>query len=108
MNQIFAALGGVALVVGLYVAMLLFSRKPKTRELPQMRRFVVYTHPTDEDTGDRRCYLRRGTEANWNDETKNTGILKGEVVYCTDTGEIKVGDGVHKWADLPTAARRES
>ena len=35
-------------------------------------------------------------------------ILLGEVVYCTTTGEIKVGDGVHKWADLPTAARRES
>ena len=83
MNQIFAALGGVALVVGLYVAMLLFSPKPKVRELPLMRRFVVYTHPFTE-------------------------ILKGEVVYCTDTGEIKVGDGVHKWADLPTVARRES
>ena len=28
--------------------------------------------------------------------------LAGELLVATDTGDIRVGDGVHSWAELPT------
>jgi hypothetical protein len=43
--------------------------------------------------------LRRDTLAVW---TASTIILaRGEPSVVTDTGQMKIGDGVHKWIDLP-------
>ena len=31
----------------------------------------------------------------------------GEIIGATDTGEIKFGDGVHTWSELPTSDETE-
>jgi len=47
-----------------------------------------------------RILLRRDTETNWS--TSNTVLLSGEPGYATDTGELKIGDGVTAWNSLPS------
>lgn len=44
---------------------------------------------------------RRGTAAQWN--TANYVLAAGELGVTTDTGIIKIGDGVNGWNDLPAA-----
>lgn len=44
---------------------------------------------------------RRGTAAEWN--TSNHVLDEGELGVTTDTGIIKIGDGVNGWNDLPVA-----
>lgn len=44
---------------------------------------------------------RRGTAAEWN--TSNYVLDEGELGVTTDTGIIKIGDGVNGWNDLPAA-----
>jgi hypothetical protein len=46
-----------------------------------------------------RMLQRRGTEAQWNLATYVPGA--GEICVATDTGLIKVGDGVNVWSELP-------
>jgi hypothetical protein len=43
--------------------------------------------------------LRRGAAADWSVE--NPVLALGEPGFETDTGHIKVGDGLHHWNDLP-------
>lgn len=43
--------------------------------------------------------LRRDTKANW--EKYNPVLAAGEIAVQTDTFQIKVGDGLTHWADLP-------
>ena len=43
--------------------------------------------------------IRNDISANWT--THNPTLTKGEVGLETDTLKMKVGDGVHQWADLP-------
>jgi len=43
--------------------------------------------------------LRRGTAASWT--SANPILAQGEEGYETDTGKIKIGDGVTAWASLP-------
>jgi hypothetical protein len=45
-----------------------------------------------------RILLRRDSSANW--ETNNPVLLSGEPGYETDTGKLKIGDGVSTWSDL--------
>jgi hypothetical protein len=45
-----------------------------------------------------RIILRRDSSANW--ETNNPVLLSGEPGYETDTGKLKIGDGVSTWSDL--------
>jgi hypothetical protein len=45
-----------------------------------------------------RILLRRDSSANW--ETNNPVLLSGEPGYETDTGKLKIGDGVSTWLDL--------
>ena len=42
-----------------------------------------------------RIQLRRGTAAQWT--SANPVLLEGELGLETDTGKIKVGDGVANW-----------
>ena len=42
---------------------------------------------------------RSDTEANW--QLYNPILLKGEVAFSTDNYNLKIGDGVSHWADLP-------
>jgi hypothetical protein len=43
--------------------------------------------------------LRRDSLANW---TASSAILAlGEPSVVTDTGQMKIGDGVHQWNNLP-------
>lgn len=42
--------------------------------------------------------FKRGTEARWKEV--NPILLSGEPGFETDTGKIKVGDGVTRWTDL--------
>jgi hypothetical protein len=42
--------------------------------------------------------FRRGTAAEWT--AANPTLAEGEVGYETDTGKLKVGDGVKDWNDL--------
>lgn len=44
---------------------------------------------------------RRGTAVEWN--TANHVLDEGELGVTTDTGIIKIGDGVNGWNDLPVA-----
>lgn len=44
---------------------------------------------------------RRGTAAEWN--TSDYVLAAGELGVTTDTGIIKIGDGVNGWNDLPSA-----
>jgi hypothetical protein len=45
-----------------------------------------------------RILLRRDSSTNW--ETNNPVLLSGEPGYETDTGKLKIGDGVSTWSDL--------
>ena len=45
-----------------------------------------------------RIILRRDTSANW--IINNPVLLAGEPGYETDTGHLKIGDGVSTWTDL--------
>jgi hypothetical protein len=42
---------------------------------------------------------RNDTEANW--QLYNPVLLKGEIAFSTDIYNIKIGDGVSAWSDLP-------
>jgi hypothetical protein len=43
--------------------------------------------------------LRRGASADWS--TDNPILALGEPGFETDTGHIKIGDGLNHWNDLP-------
>ena len=45
-----------------------------------------------------RILLRRDSSENW--VASNTVLMAGEPGYVTDTGELKIGDGVSTWTDL--------
>lgn len=42
--------------------------------------------------------LRRGTAARWT--VQNPVLANGEPGFETDTGRLKVGDGIRQWAEL--------
>lgn len=42
---------------------------------------------------------RNDIEANW--QLYNPILLKGEIAFSTDIYNIKIGDGVSAWSDLP-------
>lgn len=42
---------------------------------------------------------RNDIEANW--RLYNPVLLEGEVAFSTDVYNIKIGDGVSNWSDLP-------
>ena len=42
---------------------------------------------------------RSDTEANW--QLYNPILLKGEVAFSTDIYNLKIGDGITAWTDLP-------
>jgi hypothetical protein len=46
-----------------------------------------------------RIQIRRDTLGNW--ATNNPVLLQGEMGYVTDTNQVKFGDGVNPWNDLP-------
>lgn len=48
-----------------------------------------------------RMLQRRATAAEWN--TSNYVLAAGELGVTTDTGIIKIGDGVNGWSELPNA-----
>lgn len=48
-----------------------------------------------------RMLQRRATEAVWN--TSNYILAEGELGVTTDTGIIKIGDGLNGWSNLPNA-----
>jgi hypothetical protein len=45
-----------------------------------------------------RIQLRRDTLAGW--AASNPVLALGEPGYVTDTGQIKIGDGISNWEDL--------
>lgn len=47
-----------------------------------------------------RIQLRRGTSAQWS--AADPILAAGEPGYDTTTGDLKVGDGVKKWSQLPS------
>lgn len=51
-------------------------------------------------TTNAKILLRRDISANWSDPTKNPILASGEQGYETDTGKMKIGDGIHRWNDL--------
>ena len=50
-------------------------------------------------TRNARFELRRNTSSNWT--TINPKLLAGEPGVELDTGQMKVGDGIRAWNDLP-------
>lgn len=42
---------------------------------------------------------RSDTEANW--ELHNPVLLKGEIAFSIDNYNLKIGDGITAWKDLP-------
>lgn len=85
----------------LYGENLMFWEHTQEAEKAPRRSVVVHTHPSDEIRNFRgicRTYLRRGTAEKWADF--NPVLEKNEVCYVTDTGKLKVGDGVTAWNDL--------
>jgi len=50
-------------------------------------------------TRNARFELRRNTSSNWT--TVNPTLLAGEPGVELDTGQMKIGDGIHTWSDLP-------
>ena len=46
-----------------------------------------------------RIQIRRDTSSSWSNE--NPILSQGELGLETDTGKLKIGDGVHAWNDLP-------
>lgn len=51
-----------------------------------------------------RIQLRRGTAAAGANQWTNQILYAGEVGYESDTGKIKIGDGITEWSSLPYAA----
>ena len=49
----------------------------------------------------KRLQLRNDTAANWASVGNSLVLLKGEFAYETDTGKLKIGDGVTIWNSLP-------
>ena len=49
----------------------------------------------------RRIQLRHDTSTNWSSVGNSLVLLAGEFAYETDTGRVKVGDGVRNWNSLP-------
>jgi hypothetical protein len=49
-----------------------------------------------------RILLRRDSSENW--ASSNTVLMAGEPGYVTDTGELKIGDGVTVWNSLAVYA----
>ena len=49
-----------------------------------------------------RILLRRDSSENW--AASNTVLMAGEPGYVTNTGELKIGDGVTVWDSLPVYA----
>lgn len=49
----------------------------------------------------KRIQLRHDTSTNWNSVGHVLVLLAGEFAYETDTGRVKVGDGVRNWNSLP-------
>lgn len=43
--------------------------------------------------------VKYGKTSYWS--TKNPVLAKGFLAFDTDTGSIRIGDGVHRWLDLP-------
>jgi hypothetical protein len=52
-----------------------------------------------------RFELRRNTAAGWN---PNFVLLAGEPGTETDTGQMKIGDGVRPWSQLPYVGNGQS
>jgi hypothetical protein len=50
-------------------------------------------------TTPKKLQLRRDTAANWS--STNPKLLIGEPGVETDTGKLKIGDGVQNWNQLP-------
>jgi len=49
-----------------------------------------------------RILLRRDSSENW--ATSNTVLMAGEPGYVTNTGELKIGDGITAWDSLEVYA----
>ena len=49
-----------------------------------------------------RFRVRRGTQAEW--DSVNPILADGEIGFAKDTGELRIGDGVTRWADRPRYA----
>ena len=49
-------------------------------------------------TTNSKILIRRDTSTNWS--TVNPLLLNGEQGYETNTGKMKIGDGIHNWNDL--------
>lgn len=49
----------------------------------------------------KRVQLRHDTAANWTSVGNSLILLAGEFAYETDTGKLKIGDGVTTWNGLP-------
>jgi hypothetical protein len=49
-----------------------------------------------------RILLRRDSSENW--ATSNTVLMAGEPGYVTNTGELKIGDGITAWDSLAVYA----
>jgi len=45
-----------------------------------------------------RLRLRRNTSSEW--AILNPVLLSGEIAFETDTGRLRVGDGISNWSDL--------
>jgi len=49
----------------------------------------------------KRLQLRHDTAARWTSVGNSLVLLAGEFAYETDTGKLKIGDGVTVWNALP-------
>lgn len=49
----------------------------------------------------RRIQLRHDTSTNWASVGNSLVLLAGEFAYETDTGRLKIGDGIRNWNSLP-------
>jgi hypothetical protein len=52
-------------------------------------------------TTNAKILIRRDLAANWSNPSNNPVLLDGEMGYEKDTGKMKIGDGIHRWNDLP-------
>lgn len=49
----------------------------------------------------KRVQLRHDTAANWTSVGTSLVLLSGEFAYETDTGRVKIGNGLSNWNTLP-------
>lgn len=49
----------------------------------------------------KRIQLRHDSASNWTSVGNSLVLLAGEFAYETDTGRMKVGDGIRNWNTLP-------